>query len=248
MEEKEKKYPSIRKISQEEHIEIVREIFSTITDRYDFLNHFLSLRRDIAWRKFAAKKMEFNKTGRLLDVACGTCDLALYAALRYARIKVIGLDFVQKMLDLGKKKIEENHLNKRIDLVRADACQLPFGNESFDVAAIAFGIRNIPDKKRALSEMARVVVPGGQVMVLEMVFIRNWFSNFLYKFYLNYILPVIGRKFSKNSGAYYYLADSIMNFPKPQEFKTMMEESGLGHVEIYKLTLGVTYLFTGKKL
>lgn len=247
MDSKEKKYPSVRKITGDEHIEIVREIFSTITDKYDFLNHFLSLRRDIAWRRYAVKKMNFHKTDRLLDIACGTCDVALYAATNYSKIKVICVDFVQEMLDAGRKKIMDKGLKNRIDLIRGDACYLPFPDRTFDVAAIAFGIRNIPDKKRALSEMARVVVPGGQIMVLEMVFTKNWFSKILYRFYLNYMLPVLAKRFSKNYGAYHYLADSIMNFPEPHVFKTMMEEVGMEKVKVHKLTLGITYLFLGTK-
>ncbi|MCX8110965.1 MAG: bifunctional demethylmenaquinone methyltransferase/2-methoxy-6-polyprenyl-1,4-benzoquinol methylase UbiE [Syntrophorhabdaceae bacterium] len=248
MVEKEKKYPSVQRITDKEHIEVVKDIFSTITDRYDFLNHLLSLGRDIAWRKFAVKKMQFNKTNLFLDVACGTGDLAMYAAQRYQNIKVVGLDFIQEMLDLGKKKTVEKKLDDRIDLVRGDACCLPFPDSSFDVAGIAFGIRNIPDKKKALSEMARVVVPEGQVMVLEMAFTRNWFSNILYYFYLNYILPVLARRFSKNKGAYHYLADSIMNFPKPPEFVRLMEEAGISGIRFYRLTFGVTYLYIGTKV
>ncbi|HOP84907.1 MAG TPA: bifunctional demethylmenaquinone methyltransferase/2-methoxy-6-polyprenyl-1,4-benzoquinol methylase UbiE [Syntrophorhabdaceae bacterium] len=247
MEDKEKRYPSIKKITREEHIEIVQEIFSTITEKYDFLNHFLSLRRDIAWRKFAVKKMKFKKTNRLLDVACGTCDVALYAAERYPGIKVFCIDFVQEMLEAGRKKISDKGLNRRVDLIRGDGCFLPFCDALFDVAVIAFGIRNIPDKKKALSEMTRVVVPKGQVMVLEMAFTRNWFSNLLYRFYLNCMLPALAKIFSRNYKAYHYLADSIMNFPDPEDFKRMMEESGLEDVKINKLTLGITYLFLGTK-
>ncbi|HQK45723.1 MAG TPA: bifunctional demethylmenaquinone methyltransferase/2-methoxy-6-polyprenyl-1,4-benzoquinol methylase UbiE [Syntrophorhabdaceae bacterium] len=248
MANREKKYPSVQGISEKEHIEVVRDIFSTITDRYDFLNHFLSLRQDIAWRRFTVKKMSFPEKGRLLDVACGTGDLAIYAAIRYPKIEVTGLDFVQEMLDIAKKKTKEKGLVKRIDLVRGDACFLPFPDASFDVAGIAFGIRNIPDKKKALSEMARVVVPGGQVMVLEMTFTRNWFSRILYYFYLNYMLPVVAKRFSKNQGAYEYLADSIMNFPKPEEFIRLMEDAGIRDIKVYRLTFGVTYLYVGKSI
>lgn len=247
MNDKEKRYPSLKEITEKEHIEVVKDIFSTITDRYDFLNRFLSLRRDIAWRRFAVKKMVFEKTGRLLDVACGTCDMAIFAAKRYPAIKAICLDFIHEMLEVGKKKIHIENLQDRLHLIRGDACYLSFPDSCFDVASIAFGIRNIPDKKKALSEMARVVVPGGQVMVLEMAFTKNWFTNILYYFYLNYMLPFIARKFSKNKGAYHYLADSIMNFPKPQEFIKLMEDSGIRDVKIYKLTFGITYLYSGTK-
>ncbi len=245
MDDKKKRYPNLQGITEKEHVEVVKDIFSTITTRYDFLNHFLSLRRDIAWRRFAVKKMGFQRTGRLLDVACGTCDIAIHAVSRYPGIKAVCLDFIQEMIKAGRKKIEERGIQNRIDLVRGDACFLPFSDSSFDVAAIAFGIRNIPDKKKALSEMARVVIPGGQVMVLEMAFTKNWFSNILYYSYLNYILPLIARRFSKNQGAYHYLADSIMNFPRPRVFKGLMEDVGIRDVKIYRLTLGITYLYAG---
>ncbi len=245
MNDKERRYPSLKEITEKEHVEVVKDIFSTITDRYDFLNRFLSLRRDIAWRSFAVKKMGFEKTGRLLDVACGTCDVAIFAAKRYPIVKAVCLDFIHEMLEVGKKKIDKEGLQDRLHLIRGDACYLPFPDASFDVASIAFGIRNIPDKKKALSEMARVVVSGGQVMVLEMAFTKNWFTNILYYFYLNYMLPFIAKKFSKNKGAYHYLADSIMNFPKPQEFIKLMKDSGIRDVKVYKLTFGITYLYVG---
>lgn len=247
MEEHEKRYPSVKGITEEEHIEIVRDIFSTITKRYDFLNHFLSLRRDIAWRRFAVKKMVFPETKRLLDVACGTCDIAIYAASRYPEIRVFCLDFVQEMIDAGRAKIVKKGLSERTTLFRGDALALPFSDSAFDVAGIAFGIRNIPDKKKALSEMARVVIQGGQIMVLEMSFTKNWFSNLLYNFYLNHILPVLARRFSNNKGAYNYLADSIMLFPKPEEFIRLMVESGMQDVRTYRLTFGAAYLFVGTK-
>src|SRR5208337_1247350 len=157
----EKKYPSVREVTDEERILMVKEIFSTVTTRYDFLNHFLSLRRDIAWRRFTVRKMRFSGTHRFLDVATGTADLALGAALKYPGVFVVGLDFMEEMLHEGQAKIARKGLSGRIQLLRGDALALPFPDDSFDVAGMAFGIRNIPDKARALAEMARVVVPGG---------------------------------------------------------------------------------------
>ncbi len=174
-----KKYPSVAKASDQERISMVKEIFSTVTGKYDFLNHFLSLRRDIAWRRFAVKKMRLFKTKRFLDVACGTGDLSMDAALRYRRARVTGLDFVKEMLDEGCPKVRKKGLMDRVCLLQGDALHLPFADNSFDVAAIAFGIRNIPDRIQALKEMTRAVVPGGQIMVLEMSFTPNWFSNLM---------------------------------------------------------------------
>nr|MBP7527722.1 class I SAM-dependent methyltransferase [Syntrophorhabdaceae bacterium] len=136
------KYPSVRAVSEKERIGMVKEVFSTITRKYDFLNHLLSLRRDIAWRRFTVKKMRFFKTGRFLDVACGTADLSIDAVQKHGRISTTGVDFVFQMLDLGKAKIEKKGLDRRITLMQADALQLPFCDNSFDVVAVAFGIRN----------------------------------------------------------------------------------------------------------
>jgi demethylmenaquinone methyltransferase / 2-methoxy-6-polyprenyl-1,4-benzoquinol methylase len=240
-------YRPVSQMSDTERIRAVKEIFSTVTGKYDFLNHLLSLRRDVAWRRFAVRKMRFFKTDRLLDVATGTADLAIEAAQRHASIRVAGLDFVQAMMKRGLMKIAEKDLSNRVRLLRGDALALPFPDRSFDVAAIAFGIRNIPDRPRALREMGRAVVPGGQVMVLEMTFPRSSLFHGLYRFYLNRILPGVARAFSRNPAAYEYLADSIMNFPDPETFSRMMEEAGLTQVEKYPLDFGITYLHIGVK-
>lgn len=242
------KYPQIKEITDAQRISMVKEIFSTITGKYDFLNRFLSLRRDVAWRNFAAKKMRFFQTNRYLDVACGTGDLSVAAALRHSQIQVTGLDFVAEMVEAAKNKAQKKKLADRITLMQGDALQLPFDQNSFDVTGIAFGIRNIPDRKRALSEMLRVTVPGGQVMVLEMTFAQNRFFKLIYYVYLNYLLPVFAKIFSKNPAAYYYLADSIMNFPTPDAFAKIMAEAGMVNVEKHPLTFGITWLHIGKKV
>lgn len=226
---------------------MVKEIFSTVTPRYDFLNHFLSMRRDVAWRRFTVRRMSFSETHRLLDVATGTADLAIAAARRHTGITVTGLDFVKDMLDVGQAKIARRTLSKKIGLLQGDALSLPFQDNSFDAATMAFGIRNIPDKMQALREMGRVIVPGGQVMILEMCFTPNWFSSLMYRTYLNRILPRVAGRFSLNPAAYGYLADSIMNFPAPEAFLGLMKDSGLVDLKKYKLTFGATYLYTGMK-
>lgn len=241
------KYPQIKEITDAQRISMVKEIFSTITGKYDFLNRFLSLRRDVAWRNFAAKKMRFFQTNRYLDVACGTGDLSVAAALRHSQIQVTGLDFVAEMVEAAKNKVQKKKLADRITLMQGDALQLPFDQNSFDVTGIAFGIRNIPDRKRALSEMLRVTVPGGQVMVLEMTFVQNRFFKLIYYVYLNYLLPAFAKIFSKNPAAYYYLADSIMNFPTPDAFAKIMAEAGMVNVEKHPLTFGITWLHVGEK-
>jgi demethylmenaquinone methyltransferase / 2-methoxy-6-polyprenyl-1,4-benzoquinol methylase len=242
-----KTYPSVREVTDEERVGMVQEIFSTITPRYDFLNHFLSLRRDIAWRHFAVRKMRFFKTKRFLDIACGTGDLSIDAARRHPEITVNGVDFVREMVHVGQNKIDQERLTGRIHFMPGDALHLPFRDNTFDVAAMAFGIRNIPDRQGALREMLRVIVPGGQVMILEMTFARNRFFQAFYTVYLNHILPGLARRFSSNPAAYHYLADSIMNFPTPGEFTALMQGVGIEKVDAHSLTFGVTYLHVGIK-
>ena len=170
--------------------------------RYDFLNHLLSLRRDVAWRRFAVRKMQFFDTFRLLDVATGTADLAIDAARRHPDIRVTGVDFVREMLARGRQKIASRGLADRIRLLQADAMALPFPDGSFDAVGIAFGIRNMPDRLRALREMRRVLVPGGRIFVLEMNAPQNRLWRGFFAPYLNRILPVIARRFSRNPAAY----------------------------------------------
>jgi demethylmenaquinone methyltransferase / 2-methoxy-6-polyprenyl-1,4-benzoquinol methylase len=241
------KYPQIKELSDAERVGMVKEIFSTITNRYDFLNHLLSLRRDIAWRRFAIKKMDFSRGNALLDVACGTGDLSIGAALYHPSIVVSGIDLVPQMMEVGKKKVLQKGLADRVNLSQGDALQLSYADNSFAVTAMAFGIRNIPDRVQALKEMVRVTAPGGKIMILEMTFIQNRLFKVLYYIYLNFLLPLIAKLFSKNAAAYYYLADSIMNFPTPAAFAWLMEDAGMKNVKKYPLTFGITWLYIGEK-
>jgi demethylmenaquinone methyltransferase/2-methoxy-6-polyprenyl-1,4-benzoquinol methylase len=239
------RYRGIRNIPAEEYIRMVKDIFSTVTSRYDFLTHLLSLWRDISWRRFAAKNIRQGETCRLLDVGTGTADLAIEMALRNPRCSVAAMDFMAEMMELGAGKIKKKGLLGRVSLVRGDALDMPFPSGTFDAASIAFGIRNIPDKNKALREMGRVVAPGGRVLVLEMTRPAPGFFGRLYALYLKRILPQAARVFSSNPAAYRYLADSIFNFPDPSDFSDMMRRAGFSSVESYSLTLGITHLFVG---
>jgi demethylmenaquinone methyltransferase/2-methoxy-6-polyprenyl-1,4-benzoquinol methylase len=241
-------YPSVTGIGRDEHVDMVRKIFKTVPGRYDFLNRILSLRRDVAWRRFAVRKMRFFDTFHLLDVATGTADLAIEAARRHPEIRVTGIDFISEMLAPGRKKVALRGLAGRIRLLQADAMGLPFPDRSFDAVGIAFGIRNIPDRLAALREMRRVLVPGGRVYVLEMNAPRNRIWRGFFSPYLNRVLPGIARLFSQNPAAYRYLVDSITHFPPPPAFLTMMEEAGFSNRERYSLTFGITSLYVGSRV
>jgi demethylmenaquinone methyltransferase / 2-methoxy-6-polyprenyl-1,4-benzoquinol methylase len=241
------KYAIADTVDDTRRIGMVKEIFSTITGRYDLLNHVLSLRRDIAWRRFAVRRMCLHKTSRFLDVAAGTCDLAIEAAVHHPGIHVTGLDFAQPMLDQGRKKISARGLSGRIHLCRGDALRLPFAKDSFHAAAMAFGIRNIPDKHQALRELRRVVAPEGHVLILELSLPQTgWFRRF-YDLYLNRLLPRVAGAISPNPAAYQYLADSIMDFPSVTAFRGIIQDAGWVDVRVYPLTLGICRLFVGRK-
>jgi demethylmenaquinone methyltransferase/2-methoxy-6-polyprenyl-1,4-benzoquinol methylase len=228
------------------HTGVVRDIFTTVHDRYDFLNHLLSVRRDVGWRRAAIAAMRFGRTHRMLDVATGTADLAIGVARANPTVAVDGVDFAAPMLALGRRKVRAAGLDDRITLQEADAMRLPFPDASFDVSAVAFGMRNMPDKMRALREMARVTVPGGQVMVLEMTFDPAGLFRPLYGLYLSTILPRLARLFARNPATYWYLGDSIRHFPRPAAFAAMMREAGLAHVTWHRLTFGTACLHVGR--
>jgi demethylmenaquinone methyltransferase/2-methoxy-6-polyprenyl-1,4-benzoquinol methylase len=244
---KQKEYPSVQEMSDDQRIGIVKDIFASVTDKYDFLNRFLSGRQDVSWRKRTVFEMKFFNTNRFLDVATGTGDLALDCANTYPEVNVTGVDFVQEMVNNGLKKVDAQYLNNRVELKWGDATQIEFDDNSFDVTAIAFGIRNIPDKEKALSEMKRIIVPDGQLMVLELTTPELGFWRNVYSFYLNGVLPKLAKWFTKNPAAYEYLADSIMNFPTRREFIAMMESMGLKNCKAIPLTFGVCTLYIGKK-
>jgi demethylmenaquinone methyltransferase/2-methoxy-6-polyprenyl-1,4-benzoquinol methylase len=242
-----RQYPAVATVSGAQHIGMVEDIFSTIPERYDFLNHLMSFSLDRGWRRFTVDKMRFFRTHRFLDIATGTGDLAITAAHAYPDIKVTGLDFAREMMAVGTGKITRCRLNERIAFLQGDAMQIPLPDRAVDVTAVAFGIRNMPDRKKALKEMRRVTTPGGQVMVLEMNFPRNACWAGFYRFYLRHIMPRIAAVFTKNPAAYRYLGDSIMNFPQPDVFARLMREAGLRNIVQYPLTLGTTYLHVGER-
>jgi demethylmenaquinone methyltransferase/2-methoxy-6-polyprenyl-1,4-benzoquinol methylase len=240
------KYPPVATLDAYERIRVVKDIFSTAHSTYDFLNHLLSFRRDVRGRRSAAKSMRFPRTKRLLDLATGTADLAIEAALLHPGIEVAGIDFSGRMLEIAERKVRALGLEDRIRFQQGDALSLPFPEASFDVASIAFGIRNIPDRSACLKEMIRVTAPGGQVVILEMGFAPARPFQGLYRLYLTLALPRLAGLFSDNPGAYHYLADSIIRFPTPAEFCDIMRASGLHEVECRRLTFGAAHLFTGR--
>ena len=191
--------------------------------------------------------MRFKNTGRFLDVATGTADIIIETLRAHPQVQATGVDLVPELMDMGRKKFKGLGLSGQVELMEANALDLPFEDAHFDVSAIAFGIRNIREREHALREMRRVVVPGGQVMVLELVFACPGPLKLLHGLYLNHIMPKVARMFSSNPEAYVYLARSIMEFPTPDEFMACMKDAGLSDIKFIPLTFGVAGLFIGRR-
>lgn len=230
---------------QRRELPFVREMFDSIAPRYDLLNRVLSLRQDVAWRKKMVSTMTIPETGRALDVACGTGDVALEIVRQKGpRVKVTGIDFSPGMLDLAQKKINRGK-DETISLLAGNALRLPFRNDTFDAVTIAFGIRNIQDKAAALKSFYDCLVPGGRVLILELATPRQTRIRDAYLAYFQKVLPAIGRLFSRHRFAYSYLPDSVARFPTTDVFMSIMADAGFDRITCRRLTLGIANLFVG---
>jgi demethylmenaquinone methyltransferase / 2-methoxy-6-polyprenyl-1,4-benzoquinol methylase len=233
--------------SDQDNKAAVNSMFDSIAHNYDFLNHFLSFGIDRVWRKKAIRNISGTYNNPLiLDVATGTADLSI-TAIKLDPEHITGIDISIKMLELGREKISRKGLSDRIDLIRADSENMPFDDNSFDIAMVAFGVRNFANPLKGLSEMRRVVRTGGVVMVLEFSKPVKFPFKQLYYFYFLKILPLIAGIFSKNSGAYRYLPESVMHFPDNERFIELMRSAGLSGIKQQKLTGGIASIYTGLK-
>ena len=227
--------------------ENIQRMFNTIAPRYDFLNRLLSFGIDRHWRRKAVRLLKYREGGRILDVATGTCDVALeIARVTPASVRITGADFSPEMVSLGEAKVRQSSYASRIDLKVAPCEDLPFPSETFDSITIAFGIRNVVDRPLGLAEMWRVLRPGGRMIILEFSTPRSLLFRQLYYFYFLRVLPVVGGLFSKYN-AYKYLPDSVLEFPSHEEFARMIADAGFRSVHIKELTFGIASIYVGDK-
>ncbi len=230
-----------------EELDFVKEMFDKIAPKYDFLNRLLSMRQDILWRREMVKAAELAPGARVLDVACGTCDVGLDLSPRLThRVQITGLDFSLGMLMLGRKKIAQKQ-NTTIAPVNGDALNLPLKNSLFDAGFIAFGIRNIMDRKRAITEFHRTLKPGGRIVVLELTTPEKGLFRKIYLGYFQKILPLIGSLFSRHDNAYSYLPASVLKFPDAATFCSIMNTAGFADIRYKQMTFGIVTLFVGTK-
>jgi demethylmenaquinone methyltransferase/2-methoxy-6-polyprenyl-1,4-benzoquinol methylase len=240
--------PQERTARELEHARAVREMFSGIAGKYDFLNHFLSVNIDKRWRKKVSAKLKNvleNPNSLVLDVACGTGDLSL--ELKTAgKAKVIGTDFCRPMLEIAKEKTFKE--NETIPYIEGDGMNLAFETGTFDAVTIAFGLRNFSNWEDGLNELRRVLKPGGKIAILE--FSAPVVPGFrqAFQFYFSHVLPRIGGAVSGSRGAYEYLPDSVSRFPDQKKLAEMMREIGFKEVEYKNLTGGIAAIHTGIKI
>lgn len=224
----------------------VRSLFDSIAYRYDLLNHLLSGGVDLYWRRRAVQHLRDIRPQRILDVATGTGDFAI-AALRLGPKSVIGIDIAEEMLKHGRAKIQKRGLESLIVLQLGDAEQLEFDTGSFDATLVAFGARNFENLEQGLSEMRRVLRPGGRIVVLEFSRPRYFPFKQLYFFYFRTILPFVGRVISRSKEAYIYLPDTVMKFPEGDEFKRVLASTGFEEIHDERMTFGIASVYTGIK-
>jgi demethylmenaquinone methyltransferase / 2-methoxy-6-polyprenyl-1,4-benzoquinol methylase len=225
----------------------VRGMFERVAPRYDFLNHLLSLRRDVAWRRATARALRevLARPGSLAaDICCGTGDLALEFS-RYSAGGILGTDFCHPMLISARRKTAR--AGRGISFFESDALRLPFREGSLDLIAVAFGFRNLSNYQRGLEEMRRVLKPGGTVAILEFSRVAWPIVGPLFRFYFRRVLPRIGALISGVSGPYQYLPDSVERFPDQKELAALMRAAGFGNVRHRNFFAGAAALHQGEK-
>jgi demethylmenaquinone methyltransferase/2-methoxy-6-polyprenyl-1,4-benzoquinol methylase len=231
-------------MNKEQH---VHAVFESIASNYDFMNDVLSFGRHRAWRSFTMQKMSLAEGQTAIDLCCGTCDWTIALAKASRNGPIAGLDFSKNMLSYGQQKINELKLDKQIALVHGNAMMLPYQNNSFDYATIGFGLRNVPDIDVVLSEMTRVVKPGGKVVCLELSKPTAEPFRSMYYFYFERILPLLAKWFAKKYNQYKWLPESLIAFPNKEQLSQRFELAGLKNIESYSLTLGIAALHIGTK-
>ena len=225
--------------------EAIENMFDDVAPRYDLLNRVLSLGIDQYWRTQAVRLLEEDSPARVLDVATGTADLAIKAERMLHPRNVVGIDLSAEMLARGREKVARRGLTPRISLIQGDAEDLPFADDTFDAALVAFGVRNFENLNAGLGGIRRVLRSGASLVVLEFSRPRTPPIKQLYAWYSRYILPRIGGAISPNEGAYEYLPNSVAAFPDGPDFLERMDESGFTDLYWRPLTFGIASLYRG---
>ena len=231
--------------TQEKKTQIAK-MFNNIAWRYDFLNHFLSFGTDRYWRRKAINYLKESKPKLILDIATGTGDLAL-EAMKLNPDKIYGIDISVDMLAIGREKIKKRNLADKIELLEGDSEALIFEDNKFDAVTVSFGVRNFQNLEKGLSEIYRVIKPGGTAMILEFSQPTNKVIRTLYTFYSSKITPKIGKVISKDDAAYAYLHESVNAFPYGDAFTSILRKVGFKDTKFTPVTFGVATIYLAKK-
>ncbi len=226
--------------------EQVATMFNNISKHYDLLNHVLSLGIDVIWRKKAIKMLQKDQPKLILDIATGTGDFAIEALALHPN-KVIGVDISEGMLEEGRKKIKKKKLDHLIELQLGDSEKLLFPENNFDAVIVSFGVRNFENLEKGLSDMYRVLKPGGKTVIVEFSKPEKFPLKQGYNFYFRYILPQIGKLVSKDNEAYTYLPESVQAFPYGNKFLEILEKVGFKNTKCRSLTFGISSIYVGEK-
>ncbi len=223
----------------------VEDMFDNIAPQYDKLNRILSLKIDVLWRKKLVKMIQKDAPNTILDIATGTGDLAIELA-QSIPAEITGLDLSQGMLSIADHKVNKLKLSERVKLLKGDAENLPFEDNSFDSVTVSFGARNFENLEKGLREMKRVLVNGKKMYILEFSQVEGPLRPF-YLFYFKNILPKIGALISKDNRAYTYLPDSVTIFPYGDQMKQILLNCGFNSVSIHKLSMGIATIYIARK-
>lgn len=226
--------------------EEVAQMFDNISKRYDFLNHFLSLGIDKIWRKKAVKMLRDIQPKKILDLATGTGDFAI-ASLKLNPTEIVGMDISDGMLEVGRVKMKKNGYDSIISMRNGDSENLPFEDNYFDALTVGFGVRNYENLEKGLSEMLRVVRPGGKLVILEFSKPKKFPVKQYYAFHSKYIIPFFGKRISKDSSAYAYLPESVAAFPEGKNFENILVKLGYKDVKAKLVSGGIATIYSGIK-
>lgn len=232
----------------QEKARFVHSVFESIANEYDRMNNIISFGSHVAWRNYTMRQMAIKPGQSAIDVACGTCDWTIALARAVGeKGRVVGLDFSQNMLDVGKYKVERAGVGQVVELVNGDAMQLPYEDNTFDYATIGFALRNVPDIQTVLNEMRRVVKPGGKVISLEVSKPPFLPYRKLFYLYFYHILPLMAKLFVNKYEEYAWLPESLTHFPDSKELAAMFARAGLEPVRVKLFMGGVAALHMGIK-
>ncbi|WP_028891223.1 bifunctional demethylmenaquinone methyltransferase/2-methoxy-6-polyprenyl-1,4-benzoquinol methylase UbiE [Tenacibaculum sp. 47A_GOM-205m] len=226
--------------------EQVAKMFDNISEDYDGLNRVISFGIDVSWRKKVVKLVGENNPKQILDIATGTGDLALMMSQLNPE-RIVGLDISEGMLQVGRQKVAKANLSNKIEMVVGDSENIPFPDSTFDAITVSFGVRNFENLDKGLTEIFRVLKPGGKFVVLETSNPTKFPFKQGYKLYTNFILPIIGKLFSKDKVAYSYLSETANSFPFGEAFNNILQKNGFKNARNTPVTFGVASIYTALK-